>query len=119
MSKYINKFFIMPKEMFRLNRGGSIALRNKAARRVGAYDLVTELGKVKPKALNPETCAGMCMFPATMAQINRVPLAPNGASMHPNTRTQNSLVRRYRRSDLVVYAIPKGEILSRLEFNNG
>ncbi|KAL9106401.1 MAG: hypothetical protein Q9187_008565 [Circinaria calcarea] len=91
MSKYIKIFTVIPKELFRLNSGASIALRDRSVKRIGSYDLVTESGKVKPKALEPATYR-----------------APNGASMRPNTPTQNRLVKTLQGKESVVYSIPKG-----------
>jgi len=91
MSKYIQKFSTVPKELFRLNNGPSVSLRDRALKRTGSYDLLTEAGKVKPKALSPATYA-----------------APNGASMRPNTATQSRLVKTFKGSDVVVFSLPQG-----------
>jgi hypothetical protein len=56
MSKYINRFTTIPKELFRLNNGPAISLRDRTLKKTGSYDLLTEAGKVKPKAVtNPDT----------------------------------------------------------------
>jgi len=56
MSKYINRFTTIPKELFRLNYGSAISLRDRTIKKTGSYDILTEAGKVKPKAItNPET----------------------------------------------------------------
>ncbi|MCJ1463596.1 hypothetical protein MMC07_002204 [Pseudocyphellaria aurata] len=91
MSKYIQRFSVIPKDLFRVNNGPSITLRDRTVKKTGPYDLVTEAGKVKPKALDPNTYA-----------------APNGASMRPNTPKQNNLVKTLKGADVIVYAIPKG-----------
>ncbi len=41
-----------------MNNGPSIRLRAFPRRPTGVYDLLTEGGKVKPKALDPNTYAG-------------------------------------------------------------
>ncbi len=54
----INTFKILPKELFRVNNGPSISLRALPTKPQGSYDLLTEAGKVKPKALDPKSYAG-------------------------------------------------------------
>lgn len=54
MAKLINTFKLMPKELFRLNNGTSIALRDFAQKRGSSFDIVTKAGTVTPKALTPE-----------------------------------------------------------------
>ena len=58
MPKLINTFKTLPKELFRLNNGPSIRLRAWPTKPTGSYDLLTEAGKVKPKALNPNSYVG-------------------------------------------------------------
>ena len=60
MSKYIQRFTVIPKELFRINNGPSVALRDRTVKKTGSYDLLTEAGKVKPRALNPNTYTGRC-----------------------------------------------------------
>ncbi|KAK5936497.1 hypothetical protein PMZ80_011264 [Knufia obscura] len=91
MAKYINKFTTVPKELFRLNNGPAISLRDRTIKKLGSYDVLTEAGKVKAKAANPQTYA-----------------APNGASLRPNTPTQQKLVKDFKGASIVVYAIPEG-----------
>jgi len=60
MSKYIKAFTTIPKELFRLNNGKTVRLRaypgpSKPQR---SFDLLTEAGMVKPKALKPEIYDG-------------------------------------------------------------
>ena len=59
MSRYIQRFNAFPKELFRVNNGPSIALRDRTVKKTATYDLLTEAGKVKPKALDPNTYRGM------------------------------------------------------------
>lgn len=58
MAKLINTFKTVPKELFRVNNGPSISLRALPTKPKGSYDLLTEAGKVKPKALDRNTYAG-------------------------------------------------------------
>ena len=55
MSRLIKTFTAVPKEMFRMT---SVTLRDRNVKKVGRYDLLTEGGKVKPKALDPNSYAG-------------------------------------------------------------
>ncbi|KAI9808742.1 MAG: hypothetical protein M1825_003894, partial [Sarcosagium campestre] len=57
MAKFINTFRTLPKELFRVNYGPSIRLRAWSFRPKGSYDLVTEAGMVKPKALDQDSYA--------------------------------------------------------------
>jgi hypothetical protein len=42
-----------------VNNGPTISLRDRAVKKVGSYDILTEAGMVKPKAIvNPETYEG-------------------------------------------------------------
>ena len=52
-SSFINSFKVIPKELFRVNNGRYIQLREWTVKRSRSYDLRTEAGNVKPKALNP------------------------------------------------------------------
>ena len=58
MSKLLKTFTAIPKELFRLNKGNSVLLRDRNVKTTGRYDLVTVGGKVKPKALDPQSYAG-------------------------------------------------------------
>ena len=58
MARYVQRFSVVPKELFRTNYGPVIHLRDRAVKLTGSYDLQTEGGKVKPKALNPDTYRG-------------------------------------------------------------
>jgi hypothetical protein len=60
MSKFIQSFTTIPKELFRLNNGRTICLRGRPGplRPLAVFDLLTEAGKVQPKALNPQTYKG-------------------------------------------------------------
>ncbi|KAG6122916.1 hypothetical protein E4U13_000873 [Claviceps humidiphila] len=84
-----------PKEIHRVNNGPSVTLRAWSPYR-RSYNIVTKQhGLVEAKALNPSTY-----------------VAPNGASMGPNSVYQQSLVSwRFRGSDVIVYSVPKGTSL--------
>jgi hypothetical protein len=56
--KLISVFRVIPKELFRVNNGRRIALREWTPKRSRTFDIFTENGKVKPKALDPETYKG-------------------------------------------------------------
>ncbi|KAH6640660.1 hypothetical protein F5144DRAFT_561222 [Chaetomium tenue] len=87
----ITVFRKFPKELFRVNNGRAIRVRAQTPHR-HVYDIITSgNGWVEPKALNLSTY-----------------MAPNGASMRPNSRYQQYLVSwRFRGDDVVVYSIPK------------
>lgn len=53
-----NTFTVIPKEFFRANNGLIVTLRDRAIKKTGSYNLLTEAGKVKPKALDPSTYTG-------------------------------------------------------------
>ncbi|KAK2752224.1 hypothetical protein FQN54_008156 [Arachnomyces sp. PD_36] len=93
MSKYIQSFTVIPKELFRLNSGNAIRLRGVAGslKPQRSFDLLTEAGKVQPKALDPQTYE-----------------APNGASMRPNTPMAQNLVKNFKGGSVCVYAVPTG-----------
>ncbi|KAL2859976.1 uncharacterized protein BJX67DRAFT_386463 [Aspergillus lucknowensis] len=92
-NKFIQSFTKIPKELFRLNTGPAIRLRAQPGpvRPQRSFDLLTEADKVRPLALNPTTYEW-----------------PNGASMRPNSPTQQNLVRSFRGSTVYVYSIPAG-----------
>ena len=97
-----------------MNNGPFIALRDRAVKKTGSYDLLTEAGKVKPKALDPYTYRGThnwktCGLLSVFDQAK----APNGASMRPNTIKQSNLVKKSIGSNVVIYAVPPGEYLQK------
>ncbi|KAG7288366.1 hypothetical protein NEMBOFW57_007897 [Staphylotrichum longicolle] len=80
-----NKF---PKELFRVNNGPSVRLRTQRPHKY-QHDVVPHNGLVLPKALDPASYS-----------------APNGASMRPNSKYQQSLVRwGFYGDDVIVYAV--------------
>lgn len=54
----INSFKRLPVQLFRVNNGRDVKLRDFAERRSRSYDILAENGKVFPKALNPSTYKG-------------------------------------------------------------
>ncbi|CAI7625725.1 unnamed protein product [Penicillium glandicola] len=94
-NRFIQSFTQIPKDIFRVNSGPFIRLRAwpGPTRPHGVFDLLTTAGKVQPKALDPSSYE-----------------FPNGASMRPNSRTQQNLVRtvRPRGPTIYVYAITAG-----------
>ncbi|KAK4695070.1 hypothetical protein P7C71_g2606, partial [Lecanoromycetidae sp. Uapishka_2] len=54
-NRLIATFTTTPKELFRMNKGTSVALRAFPTKPKGKYDLLTVAGKVIPKALDPLT----------------------------------------------------------------
>ncbi|KAL1889440.1 hypothetical protein Sste5346_008924 [Sporothrix stenoceras] len=84
---------VLPLELFRINNGPIISLRDKAnvQTRPGQraiYDIASHDGNVFPKALDAETYR-----------------APNGASMRPNSPYQQQLVRSiFHGNNRIVYA---------------
>ncbi|KAJ5470065.1 hypothetical protein N7530_007422 [Penicillium desertorum] len=98
-NRFIQSFTQVPKDMFRVNSGISIRLRAwpGPTRPHGVFDLLTTAGKVQSKALDPATY-----------------YFPNGASMRPNSRTQQNLVRTAKPwggHAIYVYAIMAGTVL--------
>ncbi|KAI1351129.1 hypothetical protein F5Y01DRAFT_134339 [Xylaria sp. FL0043] len=89
--RLLGVFRSFPKELFRVNNGRHIKVRVKQPNR-HVYDILAENGQVEPKALNPQTY-----------------VAPNGASLRPNSPYQQALVSsRFRGPDVIVYGIAKG-----------
>ncbi|KAI0185347.1 hypothetical protein EV127DRAFT_397169 [Xylaria flabelliformis] len=87
----IKVFRSFPKELFRVNNGRQVKLRVQQPGR-HLYDILAKNGQVEPKALHPSTY-----------------IAPNGASMRPNSPYQQSLVlTRFRGTDVIVFAVAKG-----------
>lgn len=62
MPRYLGRYSSFPKELFRLNNGLLVQIRDRVAKRTGSFDLVTEAGKVKPKALDPDTYKGVMII---------------------------------------------------------
>ncbi|RSM03313.1 hypothetical protein CEP52_007461 [Fusarium oligoseptatum] len=94
VSNLISVFRKFPKELFRVNNGPQVKLRVLQPKR-HVYDIVTENGLALPKALDPSSY-----------------IAPNGASMRPNSPYQQSLVSwRFRGNDTIVYSVPEGTTL--------
>ncbi|KAK2760228.1 hypothetical protein FQN54_002295 [Arachnomyces sp. PD_36] len=91
--RFIQAFNSTPKEIFRINSGRLIRLRAHPGpvKPQGVFDLLTRDGKVHPSILNAQDYD-----------------FPNGASMRPNSRRQQHLVRKLDSSSGCVYAVPRG-----------
>ncbi|KAG7115895.1 hypothetical protein HYQ46_007330 [Verticillium longisporum] len=90
----VSVFKRFPKELFRVNNGYAVKVRAWSPSR-RTYDIVVENGVVQPKALEPSNY-----------------IAPNGASMRPNSPYQQSLVSwRFRGNDTIVYSVAEGTTL--------
>ncbi|KAF1961563.1 hypothetical protein CC80DRAFT_401956 [Byssothecium circinans] len=87
----INVFKTVPKELFRVNNGRAVRLREWSLQRQRSYDILTDAGKVSAKALDPKTYR-----------------KPNGASMRPNSAFQKRLVSSLKGANTIVYAVPAG-----------
>ncbi|KAF2177148.1 hypothetical protein K469DRAFT_604466 [Zopfia rhizophila CBS 207.26] len=99
-STLITVFKHIPKELFRVNNGRAIILREWSLQRQRSFDIVTKSGKVKAKALDPATYRGK--FKLTLN------VTPNGASMRPISAFQRNLVQSFRGQSVVVYSVPAG-----------
>lgn len=62
MSKLIKIFTAFPKELFHVNNGSSVRLRDRNLKPTGSYDLVTVDGKVMSKALDLMSYAGSSAY---------------------------------------------------------
>lgn len=58
-STLIKVFRVVPKELFRVNNGRAVKLREWSRQGERRYDILTESGTAKAKALNPATYTGM------------------------------------------------------------
>ncbi|KAI0427788.1 hypothetical protein F5Y09DRAFT_22533 [Xylaria sp. FL1042] len=88
---FIRSYKYIPIMLFRLNAGRSIKLREWSVKRRRSFDVLTDDGIVQPRALDPSTYSG-----------------PNGASMRPLGEKQEDLVKAFKGSNVVVFAIPEG-----------
>jgi len=59
MSSFIKSFNVVPLMLFRINTGQNVKLRDLALKQRKSYDILSEAGVVRPKALDPSTYAGM------------------------------------------------------------
>lgn len=57
-SMLINVFKTVPKELFRVNNGRAVRLREWSLQRNRSYDILTDAGKVNAKVLDPNTYRG-------------------------------------------------------------
>lgn len=92
MSGLIDTSRIVPKVLFRLNKGTSISLRDRTVKPRGLYDLTTENGMVKPKALDPQSYRGRaarCIAANLDADIPQLPMAPHFARRRSVSRDRS------------------------------
>lgn len=54
----INSFKRVPVQLFRVNNGATVKLRDYALRKSSSYDILTDHGRVIPKALDPSSYSG-------------------------------------------------------------
>ncbi|KAG6106870.1 hypothetical protein E4U13_007188 [Claviceps humidiphila] len=80
MSHFISSFRLVPIQLLRVNAGKKIRLREYAASKGKSFDVVSENGLIKPKALDPSSYT-----------------APNGASMRALVPRQKRLIRDFSR----------------------
>lgn len=99
-----------PKELFRLNNGPQIRLREYKLRRGGSFDVLADAsGNIKPRALDLNTYKGKNdQADATFRVLKRMDPAPNGASMRPNSRAMHSITKRFVSPQTIVYSVPQG-----------
>ncbi|PNY23832.1 Uncharacterized protein TCAP_06225 [Tolypocladium capitatum] len=91
MSSLVAVFRRFPKDLFRVNNGLQVQLREWSPKR-RVFDIKVSDRWVKPLALDPLSYQ-----------------APNGASMRPNSPYQQQLVSRlFKGRDVIVYSIPAG-----------
>ncbi|KAM4067046.1 hypothetical protein HRG_001052 [Hirsutella rhossiliensis] len=91
MSKLIKVLRTLPTNLFRVNNGPQVRLREWSRQR-RVFDICPANGLVKPLALDPKSYR-----------------APNGASMRPNSPYQQHLVSNLFRGDgVIVYSVPAG-----------
>ncbi|KAH7389377.1 hypothetical protein DE146DRAFT_663911 [Phaeosphaeria sp. MPI-PUGE-AT-0046c] len=90
MSRFIQSFRVFPVELFRVNHGHYVRLREWTGQRP-VYDIHTQDGYVKAKAMDPTTYT-----------------PPNGASMRPDPQRNVNLIKNMRGMDIVVYSVPAG-----------
>ncbi|OAQ58269.1 hypothetical protein VFPPC_12236 [Pochonia chlamydosporia 170] len=95
MANLIGVFKNFPKELFRINNGHHIQLRQWSPKR-HAFDVCINKGMVQAKALQPHLYQGK---------------PPNGASMRPNSPYQQQLVARlFKGKNVIIYAVPPGKL---------
>jgi hypothetical protein len=99
-----------PKELFRLNKGPQIRLREYKFRQGKSFDVLANAsGNVEPRALNPNTYEGKsdaAFLP--FGVLKRTNPAPNGASMRPNSRAMHFITERFVSSQTIIYSVPQG-----------
>jgi hypothetical protein len=116
-SRLINVFKTIPKELFRVNNGRSVRLREYGPQRQRSYDILTEAGNVKAKALDPQSYQGKTPSTSSNESLANLEAAPNGASMRPNSLFQRGLVSSLKGKNVVVYSVAAGKSANFLVVN--
>lgn len=117
MSKFINAFKTFPLELFRVNNGRAIKLREWAPQKI-SYDILTQHGYAKAKALDPATYTGKVVYNQIYELRLTLNVAPNGASMRPNSQFQRKMIAGFPGRQVVVYSIPAGKFIARDRLHN-
>ncbi|KAG6065422.1 hypothetical protein E4U32_007392 [Claviceps aff. humidiphila group G2b] len=88
MSHFISSFRLVPIQLLRVNAGKKIRLREYAASKGKSFDVVSENGLIKPKALDPPSYTGM--------------------SSTRRYHAKSDLSEIFREINVVVYAVDEG-----------
>ena len=109
MTTFINSYRILPKELFRINNGLLVRLRPwDSFRKPRRFDIyLTEEGIALPKALDRASYKGKSNK-SCLGFTSNYPVAPNGASMRPNSPYQHYLMNGFEGNDVLVYAVQEG-----------
>lgn len=58
MSKFIRSFKVVPQELFRINNGSIVSLRDRSVKKKGKFDVDSKGGTLVPKGLDSESYEG-------------------------------------------------------------
>ena len=101
-----------PRELFKLNKGPQIRLREYKLPRGPSFDVVANHeGNIEPRALDLATYAGKCVIAYSLLILftpKYMGPAPNGASMRPNTTSMQSITERFHSPQAVVFSVAPG-----------
>ncbi|KIW37676.1 uncharacterized protein PV06_10313 [Exophiala oligosperma] len=93
--RLLGRYTVVPRDLFRISAGSLTKLRDKSLRPgAPSWDVMTIDGKVQPLGMTSDWYQ-----------------RPNGASLRPNTKTQQSLVRSFRAPVVLIYHILQGTTL--------
>jgi hypothetical protein len=115
MMKFINSYRILPKELFRINNGPLVRLRPwDTVRKPRRFDIyLTDEGIALPKALDRASYKGKPNKSCLGFMFN-YSVAPNGASMRPNSPYQHYLMNVFEGNNVLVYAVQEGRATARV-----